>query len=135
MQWRHNGLDVRGPSAAEIARAEEEWTQASCDYSPHRGLFAAADEEEEEDGPGIGGAIDDEVEGDGEMVEAIEEVLAERDRLEGESEGRAGSEERAQRVELTTRLGGLESAGLNAISEEEGLEGMPGEGEEGWYTE
>ena len=136
VQWRHHGLTIRGPSEEDITLAEREWNQASCDYSPHGGI-AAVTEDEEEDGPGVGGAMDDEVEEDGEMVEAVEEVLAERDRLEGEGERRAGMEDHERRMGLSPGPRGLNPIGLNPISEgeEEPDGGMVEEEGEGWYTE
>ncbi|KAL1741682.1 hypothetical protein HDZ31DRAFT_44895 [Schizophyllum fasciatum] len=44
VQWRHHGLDVRGPSEENITLAEEEWAQASCDYNPHRDIAASVPE-------------------------------------------------------------------------------------------
>ena len=75
--WQRQGLPVRGPPQAQLDAANIEWMNASCDPVQLEGTAAASGEEgEEEEGPGVGGEVDDEVDEDEELVEAVEDVVA-----------------------------------------------------------
>ncbi|KAL1743148.1 hypothetical protein HDZ31DRAFT_65300 [Schizophyllum fasciatum] len=71
VQWHRHGLIIRGPSDEELAAAILDWSSASCDPDH---TFGGGDDEE--DGPGVGGNMDDEVDDGGGLEEAVEDFVS-----------------------------------------------------------